>query len=247
MAKYEDGASRDDLLSYIAVLEKRLSALEVGSRGQLTSIDTGALIVKGGIFRVHQTKTSEILFQIGPDIGENLQPGFAFRYPQTGTFSFVQFGDNPDGTQFVGIYDMSGNIVCSTDGVSRQGLATPWIPITGYRTADIISPPDSTTSATFANFFEPQPYKQHPLIDVSVITYSSVGTTGEIRMFNASSNTVLGATQTIPANDNSFRLFDVALDGGHLSYRDLRIQFRRTSGTGTVQALHLATYGIQSL
>jgi hypothetical protein len=243
MAKYATGDERDNLLAVIADLKRRVEALEAGSRANNTTVDAGEFNVKGGIFKVWPDATALTpTFQVGPNIGLQPLPGFAFYYPD-GQFAFSLWGTDED-SQFVGMWDREGNPVVATD-FNGIGLATPYLSMPGTRTAEMTTPLDSTTSASFTAFYRVQGIKQHPHVVSTIWVVNDAGTSGELRMFDVANGVVL-EDQTLPSGDVNFHSFNVAIAGTHTSSITIEFQFRRTGGAGNVRAVHILSYGVAS-
>lgn len=84
----------------------------------------------------------------------------------------------------------------SSDEVSGEGLATPWISLPTPRTA-LSTNGDSTTSTSFSTVAISDIHLQHPKIQWKATAYCPAGTTGDVRLEVI--NGVVGQTWPITA------------------------------------------------
>ncbi len=227
----------DDFVSRVAKLEADLAELRKNSGLRNAVITQGGLTVKDD--------TGNTLFQVGDfEAGGEPALGFAAFRPD-GTTQFWGYTLKDGSGGFWGGWDQSGNTIVSEDGVSGQGLATPYIPVP-FVDADSVVPAVTTTSASFTPVQLAIWLKQHPRLFVRLIVRSSAAaTTGEVRM--TVGGVQYGATIPVAANDWLYKeIGPIAVPGGHLSTNEVLIEARRTGGAGTIGARVINAWGMQS-
>lgn len=225
----------------LADLKRRIQDLESGNRAGATSVDKGSFAVASGSFTV-----SDLLEFGNVNFGAGASNGFIF-YRADGTVMFT-LGGGSNADQFWALWDNSGNIVVSDDGVSNQGLASPYIPIAFTSSAANTTFPDNTTSGTFTGLLTARYVKQHPQVYCAVLVRTSDGTTaGEMQLAIGGGGPILSSVVSIPAG--SFGLLYVgpcAVPGQHQDEVELELQVRRTAGTGNVGVRMFGSYAIGS-
>ncbi len=214
----------ENLITRIRDLERRLAAVERGRTLANSVLSQGALEVR--------TPDGNVVYRVGAfDLGGTTVYGTAsFRHD--GSVQFWSF-DTPTGGGYTSLWDENNNIVMSTDTVSGQGLATPYIPLTGMPYASVLTPPQSTTSGAFTGLHRIHGQKQHPWIRTLLITQADAATTGEVRL--AVAGVAISEIVSIPASDNTYRILDAPVTGGHLDYLYVDVDARRTSGAGAIR------------
>lgn len=238
-----------NLLDEIRDLKRQLA--EVRKRVGLgnAQISSGDLTVKGGTIRVHDENDKQIV-QIGAHLDGSGNPvtGLVVRRPDE-TVSLWAYGDE-GGNGYFSVWDEAGHIVMSTDGVSGQGLATPYIPGEVIPTRYLTTfAGESTTSTSYgpAGVWTIQGLKQHPRILVDVqVSATDATTPAEIRLRNANTGAIISGPVSVPANTNSNYTLIGNLTGGHLEYYKVEVDVRKVSGAGTVWSNVNYTYGLQS-
>lgn len=144
--------------------------------------------------------------------------------------------------QVLSLWDGAGNQVFGDDGASGQGLSRPYVPI-GLARANLVEMP-GVTAATFADTEIGLFYKQHPKLLVRVNAGCDVsGTTGEVRVLL--DDVVVDTTASLGFAVGFQTFGPFVVPGDHMSQHSIRIQARRTAGTGTVRASGHAL-GVQS-
>ncbi len=214
----------ENLITRIRELERRLAAVERGHSLSNSVLSQGALDVR--------TPDGTVIYRVGAfDLNGTLVYGMAsFRYD--GTVQFFSW-DTPSGGGYTSMWDEANNIIVSNDTASGQGLATPYIPLTGMPYASILTPPQSTTSGTFGGLHRVHGQKQHPWIRVLLITQADAATTGEVQL--AVGGVAISGITVVPASDNSYRILDAPVTGGHMDYLYVDVEARRTSGAGSIR------------
>lgn len=221
-----------DLIRYIAALEKRVQALERSRQLGNSTVDVGTFkVLSDGV----------VLMTVG-DLGGTSAQGFAFWYPSGGA-ALALSGADP----VIQIWDQSGQEVISTDVASNKGLARPYIPYTVMNTADIYTPPLSTTDSDPVALATLLGLKQHPRIRFFILIQNPAGTTSESRIYDAQRSMTLS---TLSHADGFYgyvtHTVTVDPDASYTSLLQLDVQFLRTSGSGTPRMAIAHAYGVQS-
>jgi hypothetical protein len=235
----------NDLIQQLKELTKRVENLESGNRIGATSIDSGTFLVSSGQMVVGGTGTPEIVFFGLITYGGEPAPGWIFRRGD-GTAAYALLGTSPT-EQFWALYDNQENIIFSDDGVTNQGIGRPFLPIFFTEHSNTL-PVLTTTSGTFTAVQTGRYQKQHPNVQVDVLVRSSGGgTTGEVRLWNATRSELVAGPNTI--TDGLYGLSTLGpapVNGAHLDTMELEIQIRRTAGAGTIGARTFLAYGKES-
>lgn len=238
----------DDLHQIIKRLTRRIEALERHPRSPSTSVDNGALIVKKG------SQVIGVLGDLGM-AGFNLdrpdgspQMGFLF-YRDDGTLAWSLYDDDPNDAasgyhQFVGMWDRRQIPIFMEDFRTGYGLARPFLP------GSLVISTDptrwtATTSATFVSADESYMFFENPSVYVDFLMYCDAATTGEARL-------LIGGTQWGPTISGGFgysnfnNTFVMAAADVSMAWKQVRIEHRRTSGTGNVRTAFRTLYGRQA-
>lgn len=243
MGQYAGGAERDPLMEEIRALRRRVAALETAAPLRSASIsDGGQLVIKG--------RTGQTLVVMGRSDNPVLnapdgKPQMVFQvYRSTGEVAFEVNDPLPtvDGfEQFVAIRDRGGNIVVADDTTSGQGLSRPMIPMPFE---EFTVPVTTTTSSTFQAMQRASIYKQQPRMIAWVLIQTPAGTTGEVRLWNATSSEVIGPVLTIASNTYvQAYLGPGDVSGAHEAQVDIDVQARRTGGAGAIGTRVLGAWG----
>lgn len=244
MTKYRDGEERTDLIKRLVDMEKRIKNLETGNSLGYSSVDVGSLTINavGGTFKV-KAQGAEVL-SIGP-IGGNGLPGLVIRKAD-GTEVFSVIGAIPE-KQTWQFLDSLGNIVIGDDFVSGVGLARPYIQGYPVPSTYFSTPPYSTASASFTPLETFVMVYQNPMLRAIVLVSADPGTSGEIRLHQASSDAVL-VQQSISAGTFGYFFLDGEVPQRHQLYELLTIDVdvRRTGGAGIIRAGTVCLHGKQS-
>ncbi|OKI52848.1 hypothetical protein [Micromonospora sp. CB01531] len=238
----------DWLVRRIADLERQVRELQAGRRLEAATIGAGGLTIKGG-GSVTVTDGGQVLIH---DTAGNrmiwlgLVPfGDGTRKP--GLVAFRAGGGNAALSLYDGvpaIWDNTGNIIFSSDEVSGQGIARPWLPVM-WAGSDYTQWP-GTTSGSFSMVLETAVPRQQPKLFVRLRhTTDLSGTTGELRLMCQGAQ--LGPTVTVSFAVNYTDIGPVALPAGNFGETlGLSVDGRRTAGTGAVRAMVTASWTQQS-
>lgn len=171
-----------------------------------------------------------------------------------GSEALVVYGTTSGDLTFVGIRDQQGNVVISDDGVSGQGLATPYVPYgplgMSYTTTNYEKLP-AATSSTFGPLWEGIVALTHPRVSVRALwAADNTDLSGEGRLLIDGQQ--IGPTITANAGGSGFLdgTYDIPGWGDNVGYlHEAQIQFqgRRTAGTGGgIRCAVYKFYGAQS-
>ncbi len=213
----------DDLLSIVKDLQRQIKELRRGTLSNAV-LSQGSLEVR--------SPTGQVLFRAG-DIpwGGTVKQGVA-SYRYDGSMSSVAW-DDASGSGYWAILDEAGAIVASTDTVSGSGLALPYLQYRSMPYSEVLTPPQSTTSATFTPLHRLSGQKQNPWIRAYLITQADAATTGEVQL--AVGGVAISDVTVIPASDNSYRTVDAPLGGPHMSFFNVDVEARRVTGAGAIR------------
>lgn len=213
------------------------------------SISSGGLTIKGGFLRMLSAATGGVeTFYVGP-VSPNLpdgsyQPGMIVRR-NDGTIALQLYDPIPsagDYNQFLAWRDRVGNIVVSDDTDSGTGLARPYVPI-GMQRANMAEMP-KTASASFVDLELGDFYRQHPkAIALVNAGCDASGTTGEVQVLVDDQPVGSPISLAFAVGVNVVGPF--AVPGTHMSSHRIKVQARRTAGTGNVCA-STSVLGVQS-
>jgi len=224
---------------------KRLEAATIGAGGLTV---TG----KGGQFVVDDF--GNILFVIGglsvPLLSGDPQYGvIANRQNADGTAgaaALTMYNATGDMPQTLGLYDAAGNALWTDDAAAGQGIGRPYISFPMAPMPSALWP--STTAGAWTNLLVGAPPKQQPTLYMAGFASTPTGVTGQLRLFEATSGTQVGATVTIasqPAGTN-WSIGPAAAPGNHLDTLQLELQGQITGGAGAIAATVYAAFGRQS-
>lgn len=139
--------------------------------------------------------------------------------------------------------DQSGATILSEDPVAGAGLGRPYIPIVAApaRYTDWLA----TTNGTFEDVhrFTIKKLQAYAYISIGHTT-DDVSTTGEVQV--TVNGTVTGAVTTVTFSQAAVTIGPFALPGALLTQVEIRVQARRTAGTGNVRTAILAASQIQA-
>lgn len=224
----------EDLVSVVRDLERQVRELRRRSLGN-------AAISQGGL----EVRTSEgaVIMRAGEfPWGSQTAHGVEFRRQNGGLQA--RFADTPGGNGYWALHDEAGNVICSEDTMSGQGLATPYLGAAWMPYSEVLSPPIATTSATFVITHRAHFPKQHPRVRVLLLCDSDADTTGEVILADGGSQ--IGGTVTVPLASNQYFWLDAEVAGSHMTMKYLDLQVRRTAGTGNVRVAPAWIGGVQS-
>lgn len=236
-----------NLLDRITRLERELA--EVRKRVGLSSatISGGDLTVQeGGTIRLKHPNGTIVaqVGNLGQINGEDVW-GVQFKRPDGSEAMFV-YGTESGAATFVGMRDRAGNIVVSDDGVTGEGLATPYIPIPfGQRGDPSSSTPWRTSSSTWTNLSEGWFIRQNPRATVKIIRACSAPA-AEVQLINGFTGDVLAGPVSFGNSWDYTTLGPITVPGAYQDEVDLMVQARVTSGSGTVGLAVVGAWGHQS-
>lgn len=142
--------------------------------------------------------------------------------------------------------DTSGEVVVGADE-GGFGLSRPYLDWRVFRAADETSPPESTSSATFVALFTAMSEPQHPNIRVRVKAVTGAGTSGEVRLRDRATGTVIagplvvGIAATVE-DQLEGALINPTLTGSGAPMK-VDVEARRTAGANTISVLVLYALG----
>lgn len=242
---------REDVNEILKRFEARTRNVENRQQVANSTIGRGAL-------QSRDTSTGRLLYYLGGATNsaynkpDGTQQSVFEAWRDTGQLAMAIADFNPQSEngyqQFVGLFDRQGNIIVSDDTDTGWGLATPWLQGGHWFNQDITKWP-STTSSTFTAAWSTWIAIQQPWLRVGYLGHSDSGTTGEVQL--VLNGDVVHGPVSIPAG--SFSSVQVAtipiysLGLGYGSTKQLDIQYRRTGGTGSIQASPQVTYSRQTL
>lgn len=248
-----------DLVSWIKGLERRISKLETAPRLGNASISEGGLrilgdggiyVENGGLYvdgfgRILVGEGGSILTADGQGRALFYAGGFAETIPGTpqgygiafyrldGTTALLLSDDADDEqVQRLKIRDRKGNMIFAED-TQGDGLQWPIFPI-------LFSPMDyrewpATDSSTFTEVMQGHLYRQQRRAFVTVRHTTDVSdTTGEFRVMV--NGTQVGATTSVGFSIVSTLIGPFDLPGVHGDGIEIKVEARRTAGTGKVRA-----------
>jgi hypothetical protein len=227
----------DDLVTRLRTLEQRVKELEKART-------LHGAVVSGGSFEV-RTDDGDVIAKIGKFLYEDIDVdvyGVAI-YRRDGTLQFWSW-DRPDGGGYTSIWDESGNAIVADDTVSGQGLARPYVPWTVQKYSEVSTPSVVVTFGSFLPTWRIAGPKQHPYVEVLMVTQSDASTTGEVRL--AVGGVQIGTEQTIAAGENTWRTIIAPVSGAHMGVVHIDVDARRTSGTGQIRVSTIAAFGRQT-
>lgn len=225
-----------DLRRELAELKRRIKALETSPRMGNSSVSHGKFLIRDsdGSSDVDVLRVGYLGQYSSADVR-----GTEVRRP-TGELVLSTWSGADQG-RFWGMFDIAENRVISDDAVSGQGLATPYIGAPVFAPFDTSKWP-STTSSTYAPAWIGMWWKQHPRLHVIVWAKSDSGTSGDVQVTcNGAS-----ASASIGSAENGIKELFLTVPGGHLSWQEVEIDFRRTGGSGFLGCYPMGVYGIQS-
>lgn len=236
----------DWLVRRIVDLERQVRELQAGRRLEAASIGAGGLTVKnGGQIVVQDPADGKGIIQLGRVLfaDGSTKPGM------------VVFRTNADGGRVAlslfdgvpAIWDRSSQVV-ATDEASGQGLARPYLPAAHFGisfNAELFSQIPGTVSASFTGVLETRTPATHPRLKLQAFVGGDTGgTTAEGRI-------TVNGTSVITSGGDGWINGTVAVPGwadtvGFLEEIDIRLEVRRTAGTGRALGQVYACYGVQS-
>jgi hypothetical protein len=150
------------------------------------------------------------------------------------------------GLQSWNFTNRDGDGIVSDDAFSGDALATPYLPL-GAMVPLSTTSWESTTSATFGDLYGCQTYRQHPEALFFGWVFAPTSTNGQIRV--VVNGTQVGSTVTITGDSATIQAWQVGpvpVGAGWHQYLDIRVQGRRSAGTGAFALVPLVSLGVQS-
>lgn len=216
-------------------------SVTVNGGGDITVDDDGEVVIRGGQVLVEDDNGDRLIWLGQVPFGDGTtKPGLvAFRSAADGGAVALSLYDG-----IFAVWDRQGHIVLSTDEVSGQGIARPWLPIP-FAPSDYIVWP-GTASASFARVLEGSISRQQPKVDVLLSHTTDVpDTTGEVRLM--CNGTQLGPTVPVGFVIAYTEIGPLELpDGEFGEILEFTIEARRTAGTGKVRAMVSSAWSRQS-
>lgn len=192
-----------------------------------------------GIGRLRVTTSAGVLIvETGPmpwtHMDGSTQEGIRLYREDGGLVASVQAQPSVTGVdrQCLTVYDRAGNAVFADDAISGWGLARPYLPFSFGRANYLSWEPTSSTSFTDIHLTAIE--KQAPMAYVVIgHTNDVAAATGQVQV------TVNGVAVTPPISTSfSVTLSTVGpfeLPGAHMATVELRVQAKRSTGTGNVR------------
>lgn len=144
------------------------------------------------------------------------------------------------------ISDTSGTALVQAD-TAGFGLKRPYLDWGVYQTTQETTPPVSTTSAAFVALFTAASEPQHPSIRVRVKVVNGVGTSGEVRLRDRATGTVIAGPLSVGIAATVEDQLEGALVAPTLSGAGapmkVDVEARRTAGASTVSVMVLYAIG----
>lgn len=236
----------EDVLDYVKRLEKRVVNLEKLTRSSNTSIDSGALIIKGNDGQIIGVFGDIMKAGLIPPDGTS-QMGFLF-YRTDGTLALSLYDSSMTGEfgQYIGLFDQRQEPLLLEDFRTGYGLARPF-----FAGPPIYNPDPSmwpaTTSSAFVGSQEAWMFFNNPGVYVDfLMNCSAADTTGEARL-------MINGVQYGPTISGGFGYSSfnqkLLLPESLVSeqWYNVNIQHRRTAGTGSVATAYRILYNTQKL
>lgn len=215
----------EDLVARIKRLEGEVASLKRGSTLSNAVLSQGTMEVR--------TPAGAVIQQVGAIPWAGTTVYGSAQYRANGTVVSVNW-DVPGGGGYFSFYDEQGNGLFANDTVADQGISRPYLQYTAMPYSEVLTPPQSTTSATFTPLHRCHFQKQQPWVRTYLITQADAATTGEVQL--AIAGTAITAVPTaIAASSNTYTVVDAAVPGDFLGFCAVDVEVRRASGAGAVR------------
>lgn len=228
--------SDPDLLDKIKELETRISRVERARQLGNAAIDKGDLTVLGGgsLIIVHPNGTP--IAVVGKNVVDGLEQWGVATYRPDSSVAMVSTSTEAGESTF-SIRDKNGDPVFQVD--DDFGISIPQMLYGLTKTADIATPPVTTTSGTFTALWTAHGIVQSPRIKIRFLIQNPGGTTSEVRLTDPTLGITLAGPQ---AYGSGFFNYDNIVGPLQFEgYADDRfkvdLEVRRASGAGTVATL----------
>jgi hypothetical protein len=220
----------EDLVARIKRLETEVARLSRGSTLANSVLSQGTMEVR--------TDTGAVIQQVGAIPWAGTTVYGSAQYRANGTVVSVNW-DVPGGGGYFSFYDEQGNGLFANDTVSNQGISRPYLQYTAMPYSEVLTPPQSTTSATFTPLHRCHFQRQQPWVRTWLITQADAATTGEVRLAVAGSAitaaAITAASTAIAAASNAYQVVDAELPGDFLGFSSVDVEARRVSGAGAIR------------
>lgn len=255
-------ARHDDFTEWKKSVEARLrQALSRSATRPQLGITSGDFEINGGSMTIRgdgglsmkSAEGVEIFSAFGrtgePEPDGSPQPQVRM-YRADGTPAFYLWDPLPlqDGyRQFWSWYDREGNLLVGDDANSGRGLARPYVPwaVRNENGSDYVTP---NSTASFLDVHYITGWIQHPKVKVPMSVIAPATGAGEVQIVDDVSGAILAGPTAVPAGTSIAPFYEFNVDpiSNMWEYHYLRVQTRRTSGTGNIQSRVWSAYGVQS-
>lgn len=225
----------ETLLTRMRAMERRIAELERGRTLNSASVSQGSFTVR--------TPDGDVIMRVG-EIVVGASTFYGVEMLRRDGSLQARFYDSATGGGYWSMHDEAGTVIMSNDTTSGQGIARPYLDLPFVPWSSVLTPPDLTTSATFATVHRAHGRKQQPWVEFMVVTKLDAGTTGEIRLTQGGVD-ISGVT-SLPDGDYSYRRLTGPVTGDHMADLQIDVQARRVSGAGNVRVLVAHAIGRQS-
>jgi hypothetical protein len=241
----------DNLTDRLRRLEDRVDQIARGTLGHAV-VSTGGITIRDNGGLTVQDTDGQTTFFVGGFDGHFARPDgtpqpVTVAYDDRGAARLAIWDDNPKAhtyRQYVAVWDYAGNIIFSDDARSGAGIGRPYIggTVSPYRFTDW----PATQSVDWDPLQRWTFNRQHPRIEAFIYaTTDNADTTGEARIRDFASNTVLG-TVAVKFERDGTAVGPVAMPGNFGDICEVRLEAHRTAGTGNVRAAITYATGLQS-
>ncbi len=225
----------EDLLTRIKALERQVRELRRGTLNNAT-ISQGGLEVR--------TPDGAVIMRAGEfTYGSQAARGLII-FRSNGTTQ-ARFFDVPGGGGYWSMFDEQGSAIFSEDTNSGFGIATPYLQVAAMPYSEVLSPPQSTTSATFTRLHRLHFQLQQPWLRTQLICQTDASTTGEVQLAVAGVP-VTASPAPLDAGISEYRTVDARIEGDQRSFQYVDVEVRRTGGAGAVRVAVAFASGRQS-
>jgi hypothetical protein len=209
------------------------------------SISSGGLTIKGGALKVLYS-AGQLAVYFGGLMTGGTYAGTGILITEPSGTNIASFSYNEvTSTHTANLHDGQGNVIVGNDSASGQGLARPYVPMSGFGRARYADWTIATSSVTFETLWRGEMLKQHPQLSVATLASADTsGATGEIRVLV--NGTQIGTTQTVGFAQTTSLVGPAPVAGTHMQLLAVEIQARLASGTGSIKVEPLHCIGRQS-
>ncbi|UNZ18864.1 hypothetical protein [Streptomyces sp. 891-h] len=232
-----------DLLDRIAALEREVRTLRGRSqiRPALDSVTAGDVVIGRGGQLMAETPDGYRTFAVGQTRDGDWGVGIG---RDDGTRALTVGDESGTDAQMIRMFSRDGDVIVMDDAYADGYLGRPWVPVPMASAVPI-------TAAEWSTAFVGQWWVQHAVLLAHFTVYAPAGTTCEARlvMGSGADQQQLGAVLT--ASDGAepsttVRVTRSMHDRAHGAGASLRIQTRRTSGTGTGSVWCWGLWGVNA-